>query len=78
MARPRATTSSATAVDVDRRATTRAAQDGGTSEVVDHRPGVGGADRREADRDVVEHLGQDASQPDDDERPDVRHRGAPR
>ena len=44
------------------------------AQLVEHGEGVVGRDRREADRDVVEHLGQDAAEPDHDDRPE---RGVP-
>ena len=57
---------------VDRRTAAHAAQEPGAAQVVEHRVGGRGVDRREPDRDVVEDLGQDAAEADEDGRPELR------
>ena len=57
---------------VDRRAAADTAQDPRAAELVEHRLGRRGVERREPDRDVVEDLGQDPAQADQDGRPELR------
>ena len=69
---PSATIAAADRGPVDPRPAPDAVEDGGAAQLVEHRGGVGGVDRREADRDVVEDLGEDPAEPDEDERPERR------
>ena len=57
---------------VDARAAADPGQDRGPAQPVQHRRGVVLVDRRETDRDVVEHLGEEPAEPDHDERPEGR------
>ncbi len=57
---------------VDGGSAARAVEDRSAAQLVEHRLGIAGLDRRETDRDIVEDLGVDAPEADEDGRPERR------
>ena len=72
---PTAATRAASAPRVDRLGASRAAQQHGAAQALEPAFDLGDRDGRQHDGDVVEHLGQDAAQPDEHGR--AEHRVAP-
>ena len=62
----------ATRRPIDRRPAADAAQEARAAQVVEHRVGGRRVERGEPDGDVVEDLGQDPAEPDEDGRPELR------
>ena len=63
---------------IDRRAAADAVEEPRAAQLVEHRERRLAIDRREADRHVVEHLGEHAAEPDDDRRRRTTRRGGAR